>query len=166
MFVDTIRGRIIPAYAGSTKETPRRFTPGGGSSPHTRGAPRRPTHDRRYRADHPRIRGEHQLALMKPGDLVWIIPAYAGSTRGAAEWRRRHHWIIPAYAGSTDCGVMVVAGTEDHPRIRGEHYGRFRRAAAQPGSSPHTRGALLQSGEVVAFGRIIPAYAGSTCCTL
>ena len=30
------------------------------------------------------------------------------------------------------------------------------------GSSPHTRGALFQSGKVVALGRIIPAYAGST----
>ena len=52
-------GRIIPAYAGSTKETPRKFTPGGGSSPHTRGA--------RARAD-----GIH--------GRQGIIPAYAGST--------------------------------------------------------------------------------------
>ena len=50
----------------------------------------------------------------------------------------------------------------DHPRIRGEHEAEFTGIGGPSGSSPHTRGALLQGGEVVALGWIIPAYAGST----
>ena len=51
---------------------------------------------------------------------------------------------------------------EDHPRIRGEHCGRFRRVAARPGSSPHTRGAPPGRPSPARIPRIIPAYAGST----
>ena len=71
--------RIIPAYAGSTS--------GVGYVRH--GDP-----------DHPRIRGEHQLALMKPGDLVGSSPHTRGA-RGAAGHHPADARIIPAYAGST-----------------------------------------------------------------
>ena len=63
--VDAInKCRIIPAYAGST-HVAERLDPG--------------------ERDHPRIRGEHQLALMKPGDLVGSSP----HTRGARLLRSR-----------------------------------------------------------------------------
>ena len=50
--------------------------------------------------------------------------------------------IIPAYAGST-------AGARAYTPSR-------------PGSSPHTRGALVVGELVAGERRIIPAYAGST----
>ena len=70
--------------------------------------------------------------------------------------------IIPAYAGSTRLPYAGLSGRGDHPRIRGEHL-RFRRMVLElVGSSPHTRGALLQYVSTVGLFRIIPAYAGST----
>ena len=176
-----LRRGIIPAYAGSTlveyyrnngfRDHPRirgehlRDTiidaQQKGSSPHTRGAPRRRSARR----------------------CPWgIIPAYAGSTlqnktpssptmgssphtRGArnpcpptGSCRR----IIPAYAGSTWRRRTRRSMSWDHPRIRGEHamFGDFHPPSF--GSSPHTRGARPSASCPPAARRIIPAYAGST----
>ena len=112
-------GRIIPAYAGSTRS-------GTSNSASTR--------------DHPRIRGEHQRRQRRR-------EAGAGSsphTRGA---HRRQHWdgyrlgIIPAYAGSTSSAALGWLSVGDHPRIRGEHIKSGFGAIKDGGSSPHTRGA-------------------------
>ena len=173
--------RIIPAYAGST---PSGFTgcrstgdhprirgehsttrPLGedlpGSSPHTRGAPRRRSARRcrlgiipayagstnlhhylqEMRWDHPRIRGEHQEGVCS----ITCTPGSSPHTRGApssSTSRPLPPWIIPAYAGST-------------PR-------EMCRDPSSRGSSPHTRGAPSQRPQVLDQGRIIPAYAGST----
>ena len=78
----TIRG-IIPAYAGSTL-----VVAGDGV----------------FRLDHPRIRGEHQLALIKPGDLVGSSPHTRGAHAVGRQWRPASG-IIPAYAGSTQAGI-------------------------------------------------------------
>ena len=109
-----------PRIRGEHRVLGRLRVPERGSSPHTRGAPPRslssaprdriipayagstcgPTLHGRGLSDHPRIRGEHQLALMKPGDLVGSSP----HTRGARGTRRPGAFdsrIIPAYAGST-----------------------------------------------------------------
>ena len=172
--------RIIPAYAGST---PRSKSPGGffqdhprirgehdvydmvtargrGSSPHTRGARRRPEQPvlergiipayagstfatRRPRMsmpDHPRIRGEH-------GGCQAILVDSDGSsphTRGARQTRRvggDDVGIIPAYAGSTFDALVDGVDQMDHPRIRGEHVAEMFKFPLHPGSSPHTRGA-------------------------
>ena len=133
-------GRIIPAYAGST-----RF----------------PFFRHATAQDHPRIRGEHDAAgvgeAARPGSSPHtrgarrlrpvrdrrsgIIPAYAGSTsklatmtpppRGSSPHTRgapvpRLHadiavGIIPAYAGSTFSARVLSSRATDHPRIRGEH---------------------------------------------
>ena len=70
--------------------------------------------------------------------------------------------IIPAYAGSTLLDRGDGAGSEDHPRIRGEHLPKPPAKTGSVGSSPHTRGAPDQL-DVPRFDfRIIPAYAGST----
>ena len=172
---------IIPAYAGSTRGfLPRPTLPQdhprirgehaalasqahsiAGSSPHTRGAPRRrqryrrhsgiipayagSTARRRYPAipptDHPRIRGEH------PRAPVTMVHGAGSSphTRGALGLRLRvaiGDRIIPAYAGSTITRAGRLRPPRDHPRIRGEH-----RPDDQVGA--HDAG-------------IIPAYAGST----
>ena len=133
--------RIIPAYAGSTPRVaglgeglgdhPRirgEHGPGGGwhwncagSSPHTRGAPRRPAARsqggwiipayagstpagrfwRHTGRDHPRIRGEHASRGGSARDAAGSSP----HTRGARRRRRQSRLgrrIIPAYAGSTE----------------------------------------------------------------
>ena len=154
-------GRIIPAYAGSTKSTstpPETFEdhprirgehirgveallPLDGSSPHTRGARfcRRPCG--RWRRDHPRIRGEHDDRQEHVAELGGSSP----HTRGARFVETIHSnalGIIPAYAGSTyDFDVWCWNSC---------------------GSSPHTRGAPSPGGMSRAGTRIIPAYAGST----
>ena len=176
-------GGIIPAYAGNTVPTSTASPSCDGSSPHTRGT---------------------LTDLDEVTEPQWIIPAYAGNTckittkscalvdhpriRGEHMGRNRYYRIYLL----------------DHPRIRGEHavvsyrseyldgiipaYAgntrtRVRHHSHVTGSSPHTRGTLLQlvrdtenvrdhpriRGEHVSgyalqgncFG-IIPAYAGNT----
>ena len=51
--------------------------------------------------------------------------------------------IIPAYAGSTGVLDGRPRRLADHPRIRGEHGSIGQSGALDRGSSPHTRGALL-----------------------
>ena len=70
--------------------------------------------------------------------------------------------IIPAYAGSTPDRPPIVETGEDHPRIRGEHWGHGGPGRGPRGSSPHTRGARRRSDTPRRPRRIIPAYAGST----
>ena len=97
----TIAGRIIPAYAGSTR---RRISWTG------------------FQGDHPRIRGEHHRNDPFSRSDVGSSP----HTRGALvvfsldpHFRR----IIPAYAGSTIPEQHSEISCQDHPRIRGEHAG-------------------------------------------
>ena len=175
------RGRIIPAYAGSTGWT----FPG-----------------RRRCKDHPRIRGEHLYPRERPGsrsgssphtrgapdgrqelsEFRRIIPAYAGSTgtlrlsyiqfKDHPRIRGEHVTpvsrclgvlrIIPAYAGSTQVAAKMRLVMPDHPRIRGEHSSAFLMRISIEGSSPHTRGAPTSKSSSALPERIIPAYAGST----
>ena len=73
-------GGIIPAYAGSTQFGRSDLRGRGGSSPHTRGAPRKRPELKLAFRDHPRIRGEHHSSYGCYPEIVGIIPAYAGST--------------------------------------------------------------------------------------
>ena len=170
-----------PRIRGEHVEGPGVEFSGDGSSPHTRGARRGdgvllparwiipayagstiPPRSQAIRpADHPRIRGEHRLAVH--GE----IPGAGSSphTRGAHQNQcdsRHEAGIIPAYAGSTCKSRGRSSSWSDHPRIRGEHWPPPPPVCGPPGSSPHTRGAhpiVLRHGD--RFG-IIPAYAGST----
>ena len=116
-----------------------------GSSPHTRGAPRRADDDdpvdriipayagstipiARHMSvgqDHPRIRGEHPATSTRRAACRGSSPHTRGalSVGGALA---QVAGIIPAYAGSTTT-VQVAA-------------------VQCPGSSPHTRGALVKNG--------------------
>ncbi len=91
-----------------------------GSSPHARGAP---------------------YMRHRPGVLLGIIPACAGSTYGTCYSR-------------CNCG--------DHPRMRGEHGHRDFCPRHRSGSSPHARGALTSFTHILLVLGIIPACAGST----
>ena len=131
---------IIPAYAGSTARRP----------------------DRRLRhSDHPRIRGEHVLVGVYGAAESGSSP----HTRGApdrGEAGQPGHGIIPAYAGSTPSAREYRGWRSDHPRIRGEHKQVAISVNTFEGSSPHTRGALTAIHGRHRRCRIIPAYAGST----
>ena len=141
IFDETYRkGRIIPAYAGST------FSP---------------ICTREKSRDHPRIRGEHMCPASLPRGLTGSSP----HTRGALVWFLADEdavGIIPAYAGSTLPHEIVQEVREDHPRIRGEHAGLNINPRSDGGSSPHTRGAPACFPADFVELRIIPAYAGST----
>ena len=52
--------------------------------------------------------------------------------------------------------------SQDHPRIRGEHYLPKEADIFEGGSSPHTRGARIGDAAPLDGDGIIPAYAGST----
>ena len=152
-----------------------------GSSPLTRGAPRREDEKKRRarlipahagsttrgqwpppaRSAHPRSRGEH---FGVGADCF----AYLGSsplTRGARIPVRKitsQSGLIPAHAGSTPPGMPTKWCWWAHPRSRGEHlFGAFHRIG-DGGSSPLTRGALTHGWSFLSFVRLIPAHAGST----
>ena len=132
--------RIIPAYAGSTAATST-WPP--------------------IASNHPRIRGEHATVRKRRMSQ----PESSPHTRGARflfSNRSKSGWIIPAYAGSTRGRRRRGGSTRDHPRIRGEHSPRRSRRRTPRGSSPHTRGAHRASNRPPRCRRIIPAYAGST----
>ncbi len=193
--------RIIPAYAGSTtwrgsgsgssSDHPRlrgehvRSTPVAsairGSSPPTRGAPRRDPHREACRGiipayagstartggpcrphrDHPRLRGEHMLSTLMGENM----PGSSPPTRGAPyrfERGRGLLGIIPAYAGSTAQDSRTASRIGDHPRLRGEHSCVHFFVDDYQGSSPPTRGARVRGRRGKGRTRIIPAYAGST----
>ena len=152
-----------------------------GSSPHARGA-----HRARYLAeapagiipacagstaaysmatsvfwDHPRMRGEHTVAIDPKDDWEGSSPHARGAPRGHAGNAERRG-IIPACAGSTSSKSRAATGIRDHPRMRGEHPDGTRVAFTLGGSSPHARGAPNLEDADVGGGRIIPACAGST----
>ena len=131
---------IIPACAGST-------------------VPSRPR--RRWRRDHPRMRGEHGQATT--GDGRW--EGSSPHARGAQPRERGHGaalGIIPACAGSTHPGKVNDPLKGDHPRMRGEHKDMPGDVSAQKGSSPHARGARNSRAHRLTTWGIIPACAGST----
>ena len=70
--------------------------------------------------------------------------------------------IIPAYAGSTETMPPTAFGSQDHPRVCGEHSHKFLERQSLEGSSPRMRGALDRSMPPKIGQGIIPAYAGST----
>ena len=132
--------RIIPAYAGSTP-------PGSRASS--------------SRQDHPRIRGEHSYLDCS----IYFTNGSSPHTRGAHPVVLRHGdrlGIIPAYAGSTSTAALIRSQMPDHPRIRGEHERKEQADEHHHGSSPHTRGAHDRRSPPNPHQRIIPAYAGST----
>ena len=113
---------------------------------------------------------------------IRIIPAFAGNTerittpceadwdhpriRGEHHTRHRYHMpvrrIIPAFAGNTLSLTKSLTLTRDHPRIRGEHRACMIGIADKPGSSPHSRGTLVNPSNHFQVVGIIPAFAGNT----
>ena len=131
---------IIPACAGNT-----------------RSASWRPPNCR----DHPRMRGEHPWDTMSMYRRPGSSPHARGTHRSCFN-PCSIVGIIPACAGNTRLALGYVAGTGDHPRMRGEHPSFRKENSTRKGSSPHARGTRrLRLHEIVMRG-IIPACAGNT----
>ncbi len=70
--------------------------------------------------------------------------------------------LIPANAGNTQPPSSVGVGVQAHPRQRGEHRLDGEGLMVLPGSSPPTRGTLLEQWEREGYQGLIPANAGNT----
>ena len=112
-------------------------------------------------AAHPRSRGEHVTFLPVTGSVNGSSPL----TRGAlALWRPTgaSPGLIPAHAGSTESGRRCTKTPKAHPRSRGEHHAALVGDTRPQGSSPLTRGALLEVPKCAVKVGLIPVHAGST----
>ena len=131
--------------------------------------------------DHPRIRGEHTIVIVRVSSPQGIIPAYAGNT-ALMEWRmRRASGSSPHTRGTRACGFFRRGSRKDHPRIRGEHHDLLPELGARAGiipayagntlrfpfvfsptrgSSPHTRGTLEQDHPIISRVKDHPRIRG------
>ena len=134
---------IIPAYAGNTRTVSSRF---------------------QKIWDHPRVCGEHCVAVCVLPVESGIIPAYAGNTAIVSQKGKFFSFagIIPAYAGNTMRALASPISRRDHPRVCGEHKDCSYADMYWRGSSPRMRG--TRDEIIVYLGNvgIIPAYAGNT----
>ena len=132
---------IIPAYAGNTFGDSYTLPDTG---------------------DHPRVCGEHFSSVLKPRSIRGSSPRMRG-TRDQPATERPLPGIIPAYAGNTMRVYVTGAGSEDHPRVCGEHPVIQRILETIAGSSPRMRGTPWMPLPLWPCRGIIPAYAGNTC---
>ena len=95
------QGRIIPAYAGSTKGQ---------------------QNQRSLCRDHPRVCGEHSLISTSKREGEGSSPRMRGALVTASQ-NTFNFGIIPAYAGSTYHFPLCDGALWDHPRVCGEHAG-------------------------------------------
>ena len=131
---------IIPACAGNTRCKPKPL---------------------KFQRDHPRMRGEHRPATVRPPAIEGSSPHARGTPRVNPHGAQTPG-IIPACAGNTLCTVEAGASHGDHPRMRGEHVPSNRKPASRMGSSPHARGTQLRDQVSRSLTGIIPACAGNT----
>ncbi len=131
---------IIPADAGSTCPE---------------------TVPRTWRWDHPRGCGEHPAVLVPDARMVGSSPRMRGALH-PLEDVVRDTGIIPADAGSTRGASRSTSPCRDHPRGCGEHPTFTVATRERRGSSPRMRGALTDPEPFPAAVGIIPADAGST----
>ena len=131
---------LIPAYAGRTKPWKRLPI---------------------QRRAHPRLRGADQVQPASP-------QAHGGSsplTRGGPTSRMsvpRSSGLIPAYAGRTSPFCPRKPRGKAHPRLRGADVSCCGWVSGWVGSSPLTRGGLIELLPPLCRARLIPAYAGRT----
>ena len=192
---------LIPAHAGKTGRGHRRGArPGAhprsrgenfrlrrgqvgarGSSPLTRGKPRRrtctcmsgrliPAHAGKTRAStrrtarsaaHPRSRGENMGADMSALSVWGSSPLTRGKLDHEVGERPRER-LIPAHAGKTRRTGPAGCRPSAHPRSRGENHSGGTVPEQVSGSSPLTRGKPDGKLRTSGMSRLIPAHAGKT----
>ena len=97
--------------------------------------------------------------------MTAFAPGSSPLTRGK---RRRYRirgpdsGLIPAHAGKTTNRGAHATGTQAHPRSRGENLPLPSASWIYTGSSPLTRGKLLDGERLACARRLIPAHAGKT----
>ena len=112
---------IIPACAGSNRQSCTARACQRGSSPHARGAPWPFLLWPFAFRDHPRMRGEHGFRLIYAGLVLGIIPACAGRTGFDDFLDMRLPGLSPHARGAPSRPPRGRTGSRDHPRMRGEH---------------------------------------------
>ena len=137
--------------------------PQEGSSPHVRGALSLTLSARMLVGIIPACAGstEHDLCCLV---FLWDHPRMCGEHALALQVYEKGRGIIPACAGSTTCSATSFPLSRDHPRMCGEHSLSMPRRRSRTGSSPHVRGAPGVQAEPSHTAGIIPACAGSTSC--
>ena len=133
-------GGLIPAHAGKTCRT---FSTCSSLPAHPRSRGENYPHHHpwtRRRGSSPLTRGKRQ-AVDPAGHARGLIPAHAGKTHGTSSYQ--------SYAAA-------------HPRSRGENLPSETIFRNSSGSSPLTRGKLLERGCNPARAGLIPAHAGKT----
>ena len=90
-----------------------------------------------------------------------LIPAHAGKT-SSPQCTRSAYRLIPAHAGKTVALRYRRTRLPAHPRSRGENVVADTKKFSRAGSSPLTRGKLLDRRVGLALQRLIPAHAGKT----
>ena len=134
-------GGIIPACAGST-----------GPCPASRGRIR----------DHPRMCGEHAMAIAEAVSVLGSSPHVRGALADAKPASPKSSGSSPHVRGAPGWRPSVIDVPGIIPACAGStHHVRADRAPAQ-GSSPHVRGARVSGLRYFAISGIIPACAGST----
>ena len=132
--------RFIPARAGNTLPLGTR---------------------RRWRAVHPRPRGEHPVETASGEQPTGSSPPARG-TRKPPDSGGCGSRFIPARAGNTACVARPRDIWSVHPRPRGEHWTTRQAAKAAVGSSPPARGTQIDHLSPGHLDRFIPARAGNT----
>ena len=152
-----------------------------GSSPLTRGKPRRDRDRRLHRGlipahagktshilrtgnnhwAHPRSRGENLNAGSASTAAAGSSPLTRGK-RAEADALPDGAGLIPAHAGKTRQRRPTGRSCPAHPRSRGENNADAWFAVSAGGSSPLTRGKLVDHLEHLHCGGLIPAHAGKT----
>ena len=193
--------RLIPAHAGKTSKAgqrrswmwahprsrgenrpcPRLRDARRGSSPLTRGKPRRfalpllllrliPAHAGKTcagemricgRRAHPRSRGENEIARRARKRVNGSSPLTRGKLELLARMTARGG-LIPAHAGKTFTWKRADAPVPAHPRSRGENSWPAESAGDLLGSSPLTRGKRGDARGLRVGSGLIPAHAGKT----
>ena len=110
---------------------------------------------------HPRLRGEHQIALGMACRSAGSSPPARG-TRIVQVGQRFPPRFIPACAGNTWAPCFVSGNRAVHPRLRGEHPEQIWLDNGRAGSSPPARGTPMKGFCAGYLPRFIPACAGNT----
>ena len=113
------------------------------------------------RAAHPRSRGENEELCVEAVVAVGSSPLTRGKPRVPVPARGRVR-LIPAHAGKTWKPLTLRSGPGAHPRSRGENVEDAQAGDLVCGSSPLTRGKLVDLDRQRGWLRLIPAHAGKT----
>ena len=153
----------------------------GGSSPLTRGKPHRdrvlgheggliPTHTRKTSCPdsspsptraHPRSRGENASNFYVPFQSQGSSPLTRGKPGDRASDRLPRR-LIPVHAGKIKPKPWNASSTGAHPRSRRDNVPVSAGSACRFGSSPLTRGKLVDGVDRDRAAGLIPAHAGKT----